>query len=797
MVALGAAVLAATATAAIGTASSAAAIGTASAAAAPAPSYNGLALTPPMGFNDWNAFGCNVSQDLVEQTALAMHQNGMQAAGYDYVNIDDCWMNGRNVVGTAAKIAAGRDANGHLVADPTYFPDGIAALAKYVHSLGMKLGIYEDIGTATCQGLAGSYGHEATDAQDFANWGVDYLKYDDCFLPPQIPPTPAGYQAAYQVMSDALAATGRPIVYSVCEHTEAGQSWLWGATQSNLWRSTSDIRPNFASMLTNFTKNSVLADYAGPGHWNDPDMLEIGTGAITKLAAPAVAGDTNVKVASVSAAIPGSPITVGTATGGNLQSATVSSVGTAATTTTLFAPAATGDSTVKVASVSGFTIGGPITVDTGAGAQSATVTSVGTAGAKSTLFTGAAAGDTNVKVASIAGLTVGQPILIDTGASQEAPVVTSIGTAGSATTLSAATTPGAANIKVASVAGLAVGDSLAIDTGANREVVTISTVGTAGGTGTGVTFTPALALTHARGAAVLDVNKPGTGVSFTPALASAHAAGTVTEGDGTGIAFTPTLTAAHPIGTSVVGPTGTGITLTAPLTQPHASGDGVGISGSTVPESQSELSLWAAEAAPLIAGTDVVNMAAQNLAVYTNKDVIAVNQDPLGVQAQVLSNANSQWTLVKPLADGAKAVVLFNAGATPWTGASVSLAALGLDPKQAYDSRDLWTHSSSTVRDAIGVASIPAHGSVMVRVSSAETLVGDQLALVGSADGGSFAAQLQAVLSSLSKGKSNAACGQLGAYVSHVKAQSGKALTSSLAAQLVANAAQIDRVIDC
>jgi alpha-galactosidase len=789
MVALGAAVLAVTAAAALGTASPA--------AAAPAPSYNGLALTPPMGFNDWNAFGCNVSQDLVEQTALAMHQNGMQAAGYDYVNIDDCWMNGRNVVGSAAKIAAGRDANGHLIADPTYFPDGIAALSKYVHSLGMKLGIYEDIGTATCQGLAGSYGHEATDAQDFANWGVDYLKYDDCFLPPQIAPTPAGYQAAYQVMSDALAATGRPIVYSICEHTEAGQSWLWGATQSNLWRSTSDIRPNFASMLTNFTKNSVLADYAGPGHWNDPDMLEIGTGAITKLAAPAAAGDTNVKVASVSSAIPGSPITVGTAAGGNLQSATVASVGTAATSTTLFVPAAAGDSTVKVASVSGFTVGGPITVDTGTGTESATVTSVGTAGAKSTLFTDAAAGDTNVKVAGIAGLTVGQPILIDTGASQEAPVVTSVGTAGTATTLSAATTVGAANIKVASVTNLAVGDSLAIDTGANREVATISAVGTAGGTGTGVTITPTLSLAHARGAAAWDLNKPGTGVTFAPALAAAHAAGTVTEGDGTGVAFTPALTAAHAVGASVTGPIGTGITLTAPLVQPHPSGDGVGISGTTVPESQSEMSLWAAEAAPLIAGTDVVNMAAQNLAAYTNKDVIAVNQDPLGVQAQVLSNANSQWTLVKPLADGAKAVVLFNAGVTPWTGASVSLAALGLDPTQAYDSRDLWTHTSSTVRNAIDVAPIPAHGSVMVRVSSAATLVHDQLALVGSADGGSFAAQLQAVLDSLAKGKPNAACGQLDTYVAHVKAQSGKALTRSLATQLVANAGVISAVIGC
>ncbi len=408
----------------------------AAAADAPAGSYNGLALTPPMGFNDWNAFACNVSEALVEQTALAMHNDGMQAAGYDYVNIDDCWMNGRNVTGAAAKIAAGRDANGHLIPDPTYFPDGIKAVADYVHSLGLKLGIYEDIGTATCQGLAGSYGHEAEDAADFASWGVDYLKYDDCNLPPQIQPTPAGYQAAYQVMSDALKATGRPIVYSICEHTEAGESWLWGATQSNLWRSTSDIRANFASMVTNFTKNSVLAQYAGPGHWNDPDMLEIGTGTMTKLAAPATAGATNLKVASVSSAIPGSPITVGSATAGDLESSTVASVGTAATSTTLFEPAAAGDTNVKLASTNGFTVGGPITVDTGSAADTATVTAVGTAGGKSTLFTAAAPGDTNVKVAGVAGLTVGQPIYIDTGAGQETPTVTSVGTAATSTTLS-------------------------------------------------------------------------------------------------------------------------------------------------------------------------------------------------------------------------------------------------------------------------------------------------------------------------------------------------------------------------
>src|ERR1039458_9553279 len=132
---------------------------------------NGLALTPPMGWNDWNAYGCNVSEQLVEQTALAMHNDGMQAAGYQYVNIDDCWM------------SSSRDASGNLTANPSKFPDGIAAVASYVHSLGLKLGIYEDAGTATCAGFPGSYGHEQQDANLFASWAVDYLKYDWCNIP--------------------------------------------------------------------------------------------------------------------------------------------------------------------------------------------------------------------------------------------------------------------------------------------------------------------------------------------------------------------------------------------------------------------------------------------------------------------------------------------------------------------------------------------------------------------------------------------------------------------------------------
>jgi alpha-galactosidase len=680
------------------------------------PSYNGLALTPPMGFNDWNAFGCNVSEALVEQTALTMHRNGMQAAGYDYVNIDDCWMKGRDVTGAAAKIAAGRDAKGHLIPDPTYFPDGIAAVAKYVHSLGLKLGIYEDIGTATCQGLAGSYGHEAMDAKDFAKWGVDYLKYDDCNLPPQIAPTPAGYEAAYQVMSDALKATGRPIVYSICEHTETGESWLWGSTQSNLWRSTSDIRANFASMVTNFTKNSVLAQYAGPGHWNDPDMLEIGTGKMTNLAAPVQSGDATIKVDSVSSAIVGSPVTVGTTTGGDLESGTVASVGTAATNTTLFSDASAGDSTVKVASVTGFNAGDPIDVD---GTETGTIISVGTAGAKSTLFSAAAAGATNVKLPSVAGVTPGQPLSIDTGGTVENPTVTSVGTAATATTLAAASAAGDTNIKATSVTNIDPGDVLAIDTGDNTETVAVSSVGTAGATGTGLTVSPALTKAHAsgfRGAAVSDTSKPGTGVTFTPALTTAHAAGAATSAAGTGIAFAPALSAAHGTGAIVVGTAGTGITLTAPLHRSHPTGSAVGISGMTIPESKSEMSLWAMEASPMIAGTDVVNMAPENRAIYENRKVIAVDQDKLGSQAYVVSNANSQWVLVKQLADGSRAVAFFNAGSTPWTGATASIASLGLSASKTYTAKDLWSGTSHSVSNTISAGSVDPHSTVLLRI---------------------------------------------------------------------------------
>jgi alpha-galactosidase len=261
---------------------------------------NGLALTPPMGWNDWNAYGCNVSEQLVEQTALAMHNDGMQAAGYRYVNIDDCWM------------SSSRDGSGNLVANPAKFPDGIAAVAGYVHSLGLKLGIYEDAGTATCAGFPGSYGHEQQDANLFASWGVDYLKYDWCNIPFGSFPGQSHQQVAqtlYTRVRDALAASGRPIVFSMCNGWDSSvQPWTWAAPVSNLWRTTSDIGASFSSMLSNFHVNVGLASSAGPGAWNDPDMLEIGNGMSAaenqsefslwaEMAAPLIAG-TNIPNAS-------------------------------------------------------------------------------------------------------------------------------------------------------------------------------------------------------------------------------------------------------------------------------------------------------------------------------------------------------------------------------------------------------------------------------------------------------------------------------------------------------------------
>lgn len=225
-----------------------------------------LALTPPMGFNNWNSTHCRAEFDeaMVKGIADIFVEKGLKEAGYQYVNLDDCWA------------LPERDANGKLVPDPKRFPDGIKAVADYVHSKGLKLGIYTSAGTKTCSdiGFPGALGHEVSDARQFADWGVDYLKYDNC--------NNQGVDAKkrYIAMRDALKATGRPIVYSICEWGE-NKPWEWAADVGHLWRTTGDISDNWSSMLSIMKQNLPLAEHAGPGRWNDPDMLEVGNGGMT------------------------------------------------------------------------------------------------------------------------------------------------------------------------------------------------------------------------------------------------------------------------------------------------------------------------------------------------------------------------------------------------------------------------------------------------------------------------------------------------------------------------------------
>lgn len=220
---------------------------------------NNLAATPPMGWNSWNYFGCNVSDTLIRGVADLLATNGMKAAGYQFISIDDCWQ-------------VARDTNGVIVPDPARFPNGIKALADYVHAKGLKLGIYSDHGLETCQGRPGGYGYEYLDANTYAAWGVDYLKYDNCNLP-------AGddAQADYERMAAALMSSGRPITFSLCHWSFAS----WEPEAGNLWRTTGDINDSFASMQSNLNGNSPPAFLAGPGRWNDPDMLEVGNGGMT------------------------------------------------------------------------------------------------------------------------------------------------------------------------------------------------------------------------------------------------------------------------------------------------------------------------------------------------------------------------------------------------------------------------------------------------------------------------------------------------------------------------------------
>jgi alpha-galactosidase len=252
---------------------------------------NGLARTPPMGWNSWNKFACNVSEDLIKQAADAMVSSGMKDAGYQYVVIDDCWQ-------------VARDAQGNIVPDAKRFPSGMQALADYVHGKGLKFGIYSDAGTATCQNRPGGRGYEFQDARQYAAWGFDYLKYDWCNHSTQ------DSQASYSIMRDALKKSGRPIVFSLCEWGST-KPWLWAGDVGNLWRSTGDISDKWDTgkkqdnlgVVQILDLQDGLQSYAGPGHWNDPDMLEVGNGGMNVteyrahfsmwclLAAPLMAGN--------------------------------------------------------------------------------------------------------------------------------------------------------------------------------------------------------------------------------------------------------------------------------------------------------------------------------------------------------------------------------------------------------------------------------------------------------------------------------------------------------------------------
>lgn len=256
--------------------------------------FNGLALTPPMGWNSWNKFSCNVDEKLIHETADAMVSSGMKQAGYTYINIDDCWH-------------GDRDSLGFIHPDAKRFPSGMKALADYVHSKGLKLGLYSDAGSQTCGGRPGSRGYEFQDALTYASWGIDYLKYDWC--------NTEGLKAegAYKTITAALRKAGRPMVLSICEWG-TDKPWVWGPAVGQLWRTSGDIYNCFDCVEDHGTwksfgvmqildKQEGLRQYAGPGHWNDPDMLEIGNGKLTAgedrahfsmwamLAAPLIAGN--------------------------------------------------------------------------------------------------------------------------------------------------------------------------------------------------------------------------------------------------------------------------------------------------------------------------------------------------------------------------------------------------------------------------------------------------------------------------------------------------------------------------
>jgi len=255
--------------------------------------FEKLALTPPMGWNSWNKFGCNINEEIIKKMADAMVESGMKDAGYQYIIIDDCWQ-------------GQRDSLGFIQPDPERFPSGMKALADYIHSKGLKFGIYSDAGWNTCGGRPGSRGYEFQDAKKYAEWGVDYLKYDWCYT------EGLNAEGAYLTMRNALYAAKRPIVFSICEWGN-NKPWLWAKNIGHLWRTTGDITACFDCVVDHGTWKSWgvmqildmqkgLRAYAGPDHWNDPDMLEVGNGMTANedrahfsmwcmLAAPLIAGN--------------------------------------------------------------------------------------------------------------------------------------------------------------------------------------------------------------------------------------------------------------------------------------------------------------------------------------------------------------------------------------------------------------------------------------------------------------------------------------------------------------------------
>uniref|UniRef100_J3MKI2 Alpha-galactosidase n=2 Tax=Oryza brachyantha TaxID=4533 RepID=J3MKI2_ORYBR len=224
---------------------------------------NGLGRTPQMGWSSWNHFGCNINEMTIRTTVDALSSTGLAKAGYNYVNIDDCWANNQ------------RTKEGYMAADPNKFPSGIKAIADYVHSKGLKLGLYSSAGTRTCSNtMPGSLGYEDIDAKTFASWGADYLKYDNCFR------DGSTETVRFPRMASSLRKTGRPIFYSICEWGMMKVA-TWGSRYGNSWRTAGDIKDTWDSMLSNIDSNDEYAGYARPGGWNDPDMLEVGNGGMS------------------------------------------------------------------------------------------------------------------------------------------------------------------------------------------------------------------------------------------------------------------------------------------------------------------------------------------------------------------------------------------------------------------------------------------------------------------------------------------------------------------------------------